>query len=226
VAIFQCHAHADAERIAVLRAVTIRAEPLRARLIERIAELARIRLVDQAFFLVRHDALGQGLGIEFVGRGDFVIIRRVVLLAAVHRGKAAQHDRVVQHLPRIAEGDRPVGIAFARSEAVAERDDEQILDHHIRIGEFAAVRQAHCDRHARCVAIERERHALDDELGAARLRPRLSGAAAARLPTPRAIAGAGGGKLLRRDMHDDRVGVRQDVIFPRGAPGILPVAGC
>src|SRR6185437_6103893 len=107
MAIFQRHAHADAERVAVLRAVAIGTEPLRAAAIERVAEFARVRLVDQPLFFILHDALRQRLGIELVGRGDFVV-RHLVLLAGPHGGEAAQVHRVVEHLPRVAHGDRPV----------------------------------------------------------------------------------------------------------------------
>src|SRR4029077_6552136 len=63
VAVFQRKSNADAERIAVLRTMTIGAQPLRAAALERLLELARRQTEDGALFLVFHEALRKRLGI-------------------------------------------------------------------------------------------------------------------------------------------------------------------
>src|SRR5262249_22498725 len=120
---------------------------------------------------------------------------------------------------------RPVGIAFARGERVAERDHHEVLDDHLALAQIGAVRQPHRHRHARLRLVLRPRYPRDRELVLAGLLLLLDLAAgSARLPGPVAIAGYAG-ELVGRDRDDHGVGLGQDVVlFGREARGELAVA--
>jgi hypothetical protein len=132
--------------------------------------------------------------------------------------------RIVDHLAIRAELHRLVRIAFARGEGIAERHDEEILDHHLVLDELAAVGQLDLDRDSGLGTIDRVGHARDGE-------PVLAGellalglaAGLARLPAPDAVAGRAG-ELLGRNADRDRVRLREDVVLFRRAPGILALA--
>src|SRR6185312_14902041 len=79
-------------------------------------------------------------------------------------------------------------------------------------------------RHARLRLVLRIGNARDRQLVLAGKLLLLDLAARlARLPGPEAIPG-NATELFRRDLHNNRVRVRQDVIFLRGAPGIFAIA--
>src|SRR6266851_2369389 len=138
----------------------------------------------------------------------------------------AHQGGIVDHLAHGAEGDRAVGIAFTRGERIAERDDEEVLDHHLALAQLAAVRQLHRHRDPGARAVERIRDARDGQLVLAgkALRFRLA-AGLARLPAPDAVAGHVR-ELLGRDGDRDRMRLRQHVIFLRRAPRIFALAYC
>ena len=70
-------------------------------------------------------------------------LHRAGFQAAVPAATSSLHQRrVVDHFPRRAELDRPVGIAFAGGEGIAERDDEDVLHHDVAFGELACRRAA------------------------------------------------------------------------------------
>src|SRR6202011_1767625 len=72
VAVFQRELHADAELITVLRAVAIRAHPLRRAAREGVEELLRGRLEDEPALFILHQALGQRLRVEVATGGSEV----------------------------------------------------------------------------------------------------------------------------------------------------------
>ena len=229
MAILERKLDADAERIAVLRAVAIAAQPLGGGLVEGHLEFRRARLVDAILRLVVHVALGKRFGIELVlGRGEAETgshaAQRRPLVEVLGSDLVAQDLGIVEHLTRGAELNRPIRIAFARGEGIAECDDEEILDHHVVLGELPAVRQLHRHRHTGIGAIERKGNARDGELAlAGELLGLCLSAWPARLPGPDAIA-VHAGELLGCDPDLHRMGVRQDVVLFRRSPRISALA--
>ena len=103
------------------------------------------------------------------------------------------------------------------------------LDHHVPLGQLAAVGQLDRDRDAGIGAVLRVRHARDGELVLARKLLGLGlvafrfAAGLARLPAPSAVAGHVG-ELLGRDADRNRMRLRQHIVFFGRAPGILALA--
>src|SRR5262249_62313331 len=95
---------------------------------------------------------------------------------------------IIDHLARGRELHRPVRIAFAGGERVAERDYENVLHHNIALAQLAAIRQPHSDRDAGLRPVLRIRNARDGELVLARQLLLFSLAARlAPLPAPHPI---------------------------------------
>src|SRR5262249_47335701 len=123
-----------------------------------------------------------------------------------------------------AELHRPIRVAFARRKRIAESHDEEVLDHHFRLGELAPIRQLDRHRDTGLGTIERVGHACDGELVGAGDALALGFASGlARLPAPRALA-VRAAKLLGRYPDRDRVRLGQNVVFYRRAPGISALA--
>ena len=172
-----------AERIAVLRAVAVAAQPARARLLEGLPELERRKAIGALGGLVVHHPPRQHLRIDLIVVGGKPIARRRGALA--RRQRCAQDGRIVNHLAIGAELHRPVRIAFTRGKRIAERHDEQVLDHHLVLDEVAAVRQLDLDRDAGSGAIVRVGYACDGQLVLAGDLLAFGLAALARLPAHR-----------------------------------------
>ena len=219
--VLQRELDADAERIAVLRAVAIAAQPLRRGLVERRLELLRAGTVEALRQLVFHQPAGQNLRIVLIVAGGEAKPGHGadggLLLRLERRHLVAHQRRIVDHLARRAELHRPVGIAFARCERVAERDDEEILDHDLALDEFAPVGQLHGNGNARVRLVERPGHARDGQLAVAGKLLGFALAGLARLPAPDAIAGHAG-KRRGSDLDYNGMGVGKDEILLRAAP--------
>ncbi len=223
VAVLERKLDADAEWIAILRAVAVAAQPLRPGLVEGGLEGGRGEPVVALGKLVFHEPPRQDLRIVLIVPGGKAEGRHGGLgrrfLRWPERGDlVAQEFRVIDHLAGGAELHRAVGIAFARRKGIAERHDEKVLDYDLVVGEFAPIRQLDGDRHARIGAVERIGHARDGQRLVAGLLARLRlSAGLARMPIPAAIAGDAI-ELLGRNADHDRVGVGQDVILLRRPP--------
>jgi hypothetical protein len=198
---------------------------LRAALVEGREEFLRRRPEDQALVLVFHAPARQAFHVELVvGRRQTVRARLGRLLDGTRRELVAvvRHGRVIDHFAGCAERHRAIRIALARHERVAHRDHQHVF-HGDRFGELAPIRQLHLHLAAGKLGVTRIRHALEDERALARM-PGGFALAAARLPAPAALAGAGFRQVFGGKRHVDRVCIGQDVVFLRGAPGILPLA--
>ena len=201
------------EGIAVLRAMAVSAQPARRRLVECGQEFGRTEAVKALGRLVVHEAPRQHPGIVPIVAGGEPVARRGTLGRRFRRETGAQQGRLVHHLAPGAELHRPIRIAFARRKRIAERHDEEVVDHHLRVGELAPIGQLDRHRDAGLGTIERVGHTRDGELVRAGHALALGFASGlARLPAPSALA-VRAAKLLGRDPDRDRVRLGPNVIF-------------